>query len=304
VPEGITFATKAAIALAQLRQARADRVPTGVVLGDAAYGNETDFRVGVRALDLAYVLGVQSSTTVWPPGTAPLSPRPRPQPSKGRPQSRLQRPPGQKPVSLVALAAGLSRRAWRTVTWREGGQAALASRFAALRVRPAHRDETRSEPWPGEWLLIEWPKGEAEPAKYWLSNLPPSTTLKQLVHTAKARWLVERDHQELKQEIGLGHYEGRGWRGVHHHASLCVAAHGLLVAERCLFPRNAAPGASRSRRLRHPAVCSRAAPPVRPERHVPHSIASIRRCLAVALIRALPRCPCCLQKHTRPATRK
>jgi SRSO17 transposase len=236
VPEEVTFETKPAIALGQLRQAREDGVPAGVVLGDVGYGNETEFRVGVDALDLAHVLGVQSSTTVWPPGTAPLPPRPRAQPSKGRPQTRLQRPPGQKPTSLAAVAAGLSKRAWRTVTWREGSQAALCSRFAALRVRPAHRDETRSEPWPEEWLLIEWPKGETEPAHYWFSSLPPTTTLKQLVHTAKARWLIERDHQELKQEIGLGHYEGRGWRGFHHHASLCVAAYGFLVAERCLFP--------------------------------------------------------------------
>jgi SRSO17 transposase len=236
VPEEVTFETKPAIALGQLRQAREDGMSAGVVLGDVGYGNETGFRVGVRALDLAYVLGVQSSTTVWRPGTAPLLPRPRSQSGKGRPQTRLQRPPGQQPVSLADLAAGLSGRAWRTVTWREGSQAALASRFAALRVRPAHRDEKRSEPWPEEWLLIEWPKGETEPSKYWFSNLPPTTTLKQLVHTAKARWLIERDYQELKQEIGLGHYEGRGWRGFHHHASLCIAAYGFLVAERCLFP--------------------------------------------------------------------
>lgn len=105
-----------------------------------------------------------------------------------------------------------------------------------MRVRPAHRDTLRSEPWPEEWLLIEWPKGAAEPTKYWLSNLPPRTSLKRLVHTAKARWPIERDYQELKQEIGLAHYEGRGWRGFHHHASLCIAALGFLVAERCLFP--------------------------------------------------------------------
>ena len=103
-------------------------------------------------------------------------------------------------------------------------QAELASRFAAQRVRPAHRDTLRAEPWPEEWLLIEWPEGEAEPAKYWLSNLPPGTALRDLVHAAKARWVIERDYQELKQEIGLGHYEGRGWRGFHHHASLCIAA--------------------------------------------------------------------------------
>src|SRR4051812_37725714 len=123
-----------------------------------------------------------------------------------------------------------------SVTWREGSQAELTSRFAALQVRPAHRDTLRSAPWPEEWLLIEWPEGAEEPAKYWLSTLPPRTALKDLVHIAKARWLIERDYQELKQEIGLGHYEGRGWRGFHHHASLCIAAYGFLVAERCLFP--------------------------------------------------------------------
>ena len=92
---------------------------------------------------------------------------------------------------------------------------------------------------PEEWLLIEWPEGTEEPSKYWLSNLPPRTALKDLVHTAKARWLIERDYQELKQEIGLGHYEGRGWRGFHHHASLCIAAYGFLMAERCRFPPQA-----------------------------------------------------------------
>jgi SRSO17 transposase len=234
VPEAITFETKTAIALAQIRQARADGVPTGVVLGDAAYGNETDFRVGVNDLALGYVLGVQSSTTAWPPGTAPLPPPAYA--GRGRPASLLRRTPEHQPVSVKDLARRLPARSWRTVSWREGSQAPLASRFAALRVRPAHRDIWRSEPWPEEWLLIEWPKGETEPTKHWLSNLPPATTLKQLVHAAKARWISERDYQELKQEIGLDHYEGRGWRGFHHHASLCIAAYGFLVAERCLFP--------------------------------------------------------------------
>ena len=197
------------------------------------------------------------------------------------------------------LARGLPRQAWRTVTWREGSQAELTSRFAARRVRPAHRDTLRSAPWPEEWLLIEWPETAEEPTKYWLSNLPPRTTLKDLVHTAKARWLIERDYQELKQEIGLGHYEGRGWRGFHHHASLCIAAYGFLVAERCLFPLSSASPRDGSRHLRYPEASSRAVP-ARLERHAPHSIASIRRRLTVDLIRALPRCPCCLQKqHTR-----
>ena len=142
-------------------------------------------------------------------------------------------------MSVKDLAVSLPARTWRHVTWREGTRAELTSRFAALRVRPAHRDTLRSEPWPEEWLLIEWPAGADEPTKYWLSNLPPRTALKRLVRTAKARWLIERDYQELKQEIGLGHYEGRGWRGFHHHASLSIAAYAFLVAERCLFPPQA-----------------------------------------------------------------
>jgi SRSO17 transposase len=234
VPEEVGFETKPAIALGQLRQARDEGIPIGIVLGDAGYGDECDFRVGVAELDLRYVLGIRPGTSVWPPGQAPLPPAPWS--GQGRPPTRLRRSPEHQPVSIKDLARSLPRRAWRSVTWREGSQTELASRFALQRVRPAHRDTQRSEPWPEEWLLIEWPEGAQEPAKYWLSNLPPRTPLKDLVHVAKARWLIERDYQELKQEIGLGHYEGRGWRGFHHHASLCIAAYGFLVAERCLFP--------------------------------------------------------------------
>jgi SRSO17 transposase len=234
VPEEIGFETKTAIALGQLRQALEDGVPAGVVLGDAGYGDETDFRVGVSALDLRYVLGIRSGTSVWPPGQAPLPPKPWS--GRGRPPTRVRRSPEHQPVSVKDLAMGLPQRAWRTITWRAGSRAALSSRFAARRVRPAHRDTLRNEPWPEEWLLIEWPAGEKEPTKYWLSTLPPRTALKDLVQAAKARWVIERDYQELKQEIGLGHYEGRGWRGFHHHASLCIAAYGFLIAERCLFP--------------------------------------------------------------------
>jgi SRSO17 transposase len=122
------------------------------------------------------------------------------------------------------------------VTWREGTRADLTSRFAAVRVRPAHRDYCAGTPRAEEWLLVEWPAGEPKPTKYWLSTLPTETPLQKLVGTAKARWRIERDYQELKQEIGLGHFEGRGWRGFHHHASLCIAAYGFLVAERCRFP--------------------------------------------------------------------
>src|ERR687886_795488 len=168
------------------------------------------------------------------PRTSPLPPLPFS--GRGRRPPRRRRDEEHKPVSTLELATSLPASAWHRVSWREGSRGDLASRFAALRVRPAHGDTQRSEPWPEEWLLIEWPRGEAEPTRYWLSDLPPTTKLAKLVRTAKARWLIERDYEELKQEIGLDHYEGRGWRGFHHHASLCIAAYGFLIAERCLFP--------------------------------------------------------------------
>src|SRR3954465_5010779 len=234
VPEAIRFETKTTIALGQLRQALAAGVPVGIVLGDAAYGDETDFRVGVTDLGLRYVLGVRPGTSVWAPGTEPLPPLPWS--GRGRRPTRLRRARARQPVTLKALALSLPAQDWRKVTWGEGTRGKLSSRFAAVRVRPAHRDTQRSEPWPEGWLLIEWPEGDAEPAKYWFSNLPQRTSLKRLVKVAKTRWWIERDYQELKQELGLGHYEGRNWRGFHPHASLCIAAYGFLIAERCLFP--------------------------------------------------------------------
>ncbi len=119
---------------------------------------------------------------------------------------------------------------------REGTNAPLSSRFAALRVRPASRDYKHSTPRPHEWLLVEWPEGEVEPTKYWLSTLPENASPAVLVDAAKLRWRIERDYEDLKSELGLGHYEGRGWRGFHHHATLCIAAYGFLVRERAAIP--------------------------------------------------------------------
>jgi SRSO17 transposase len=147
-----------------------------------------------------------------------------------------------QPVSVKQLAMSLPSSAFQEITWREGTQRKLRSRFAALRVRPAHRDYEKAEPHAEEWLLIEWPKGEAEPSKYWLSTLPEKIKRKDLVKMAKHRWIIERDYQELKQELGLGHFEGRNWRGFHHHATLCIAAYGFLVAERSRFSPSARAG--------------------------------------------------------------
>jgi SRSO17 transposase len=235
VPDEIEFQTKPEIALAQIRQALEQQVPVGTVLADAGYGNGTDFRAGITGLGLQYVMGIESSVTVWEPGEQPLLPVPPRKPGRGASPKRLQRDATHQPVSVKELAIGLPSSAWKSVDWRKGSEGMLRSRFAAVRVRPAHRDYKRTEPHPEEWLLIEWPRGESEPAKYWMSTLPEKTSLKSLVKTAKHRWIIERDYEELKQELGLGHYEGRGWRGFHHHATLCIAAYGFLVSERNLF---------------------------------------------------------------------
>lgn len=232
VPAAIQFQTKPRIALDQIRQAVEQDVPRGVVLADAAYGMDSQFRAGLQALQLEYAVGVQSSVSVWEPGKQPLPAKPRKQ--KGRPPKLLRRDENHQPVSTKQLALALPETAWQAISWREGSKR-LGSRFAAVRVRTAHRDYKHSEPHPEEWLLIEWPNGADEPAKYWLSNLPAATERHDLVRIAKHRWIVERDYEELKQELGLGHFEGRGWRGFHHHATLCIAAYGFLLAERSRF---------------------------------------------------------------------
>jgi SRSO17 transposase len=234
VPKEVEFQTKPEIALQQIQQALEQKVPLGVVLADAGYGNGTPFRTAVTSLGLQYVVGIESSTTVWEPGQQPLPAPPR-KPGRGATPKRLQRNADHQPISVKQLALGLPSSAWKDIRWRQGSQETLRSRFAAVLVRPAHRDEKRTEPHPEEWLLIEWPKKESEPTKYWLSTVPEKTSLRLLVKIAKHRWIIERDYEELKQELGLGHYEGRGWHGFHHHATLCIAAYGFLISDRNRF---------------------------------------------------------------------
>jgi SRSO17 transposase len=222
IPPEISFQTKPKLALQQIRTALDREIPGAPVLADAAYGNDTGFRDGITELGLLYVVGIQSSVSVWKPGQAPLPKRKWR--GIGRPTKLLRRHGKHAPVAVRELAMSLPASAWKTVRWREGTRKSLRSRFAALRLRPAHRDYWGSEPRPEEWLLMEWPSQEAEPTKYWLSTLPANTKLPDLVRLAKHRWIIERDYEELKQELGLGHYEGRGWRGFHHHATLCIAA--------------------------------------------------------------------------------
>ena len=235
VPEDIEFATKPQIALALIDQARAAQGAPRIVVADAGYGIDTAFRDQLSQRGLPYMLGVTRVVSVWPEGTAPLPPAPWS--GRGRKPKLLRRDAQHKPVSVKALAIGLDARQWKNITWREGTNQALASRFAAVRVRCANQDYWSSTLRAEEWLLIEWPKGEPEPTKYFVSTLPADTPIRELVRVAKLRWRIERDYQELKQEFGLDHFEGRGWRGFHHHASLSVAAYGFVLAERLANPK-------------------------------------------------------------------
>jgi SRSO17 transposase len=213
VPAAIRFKTKPQIALEQIRAALKAGVAPGVVLMDASYGNNSKLRQDLTGLGLSYVAAIIPTVKVRPVREDdPKPPR----------------------VSVEALALSLPKRAWRTVTWREGTNVKLRSRFARVRVRAAPiRGEAR---FAEETLLIEWPKGEAKPTKYWLTTVDPNMSLRRLVDLAKLRWRIEHDYRDLKQEIGLGHYEGRGWPGFHHHGTLCIAAYGFLISERERIP--------------------------------------------------------------------
>jgi SRSO17 transposase len=230
IPTEIRFRPKWEIAVEQIDELLGDDVPRAPVVADAGYGVVTKFREALTSRHLSYAVGISAETSVWPPGREPDGPAPYS--GRGGAQKRLQRRPENLPLSARQLAFELGPSAWRSVRWREGTRGVMGSRFAALRVRPAHRDYKRTTPREREWLLVEWPKGEKEPTKYWLSTVPAGIEIDELVRLAKIRWRIERDYQELKDEIGLDHYEGRGWRGFHHHGALCIAAYAFLAAER------------------------------------------------------------------------
>ena len=230
VPEAVPFQRKWELALAALRAVFAAELPRAPVVADAGYGSTTAFRDGLTALGVSYAVGVTAETSVWLPGTAPLPPKRWS--GQGRPPTRYRRSPTHQPQTVSTLARHLPRRAWQGVRWREGTRGAMQSRFAAVRVRAAHRDVRSTAPRAAEWLLIEWPRAAPEPTKYWLSTVPERTALVDLVRLVKIRWRIERDYEELKDELGLDHYEGRGWRGFHHHGALCIAAYAFLAAER------------------------------------------------------------------------
>jgi SRSO17 transposase len=296
VPDEVAFATKPQIAAAQVREARHSGAPDGVVLADAGYGNDNAFRDATSEAGLTYAVGIQSSTRDGLPAQhrCPWSHQPV---SRDDPASCCAGRPGTNPYRSKRWRSALMHHAIASSRGAKarGTRAALKSRFAAVRIRASHRDYWRATQRDEEWLLVEWPEGEPEPAKYWLSTIVDTVSLQRLVHIAKMRWRIERDYQDLKQEFGLGHFEGRGWRGFHHHASLCIAAYGFLVAQRLTrgggkkTPRSAAS-------LPYPKITCREVLQ-RAQRHVPDSIASLRWCIAAYIAQRLRRCPFCSSRY-------
>jgi SRSO17 transposase len=237
VPAELRFATKNAIALQQLERLPGEGAPRYCVLADAGYGVDQAFRARPTEMGLPYVVGITSSVVVWPLGVEPLPPKRYG--GMGRPPVVPRRTRARQAVSVKALAQALPASAFQTISWRQGSNEVLSGRFAAVRVRHAGGNIGKARLHPEQWLLIEWPAGDAEPLKYYLSTVAEDIALNDLVPTAHMRWRIERDHQDLKQELGLGHYEGRGWRGFHHHAALSIAAYGFLVSERLAAGRSA-----------------------------------------------------------------
>jgi SRSO17 transposase len=218
--------TKPEIALELLDRVRAEGLPGRAVVADAGYGVSGDFRDGLAARELTYLVGVTEDLVIFPERPTWVPPRPA---TGGRPQTRPQLADGSpRPVALGALAQRLKRR---RVTWREGTKGALSARFAWRRVWPGHgwrRGECAgAEP---VWLLIE--EQADGKLKYAFSNLPPGTRCKKAVRLWKSRWPVEQGYQQLKEELGLDHVEGRSWRGFHHHAAMALLAYGFLLRER------------------------------------------------------------------------
>jgi SRSO17 transposase len=233
IPDAVSFQTKPQLAAGLVRQAAAWRLPRAPILADSAYGDDSGFRSRLHEEGLEYVVAVSPSSGVFGPETTFAVPERSGKP--GRPHSVAR--PDREPEALLALAQRLPGRAWKTIACREtpAGKK-VKSRFAFVRVVAAHPVVKDHQPPREEWLIIEWPKGDEQPCDYWLSNLPPETSPKQLARLARLRWTIELDYRQLKGELGLDHYEGRSYLGFHHHTALVTAAHAFLILER-LHPK-------------------------------------------------------------------
>ena len=233
VPDEIRHQPKWQLALEMIDELVGWGIEPAPVLGDAAYGDITELRLGLEEREIDYVLDVKGATSALPEAARPEQPA---WSGRGRPPAPRYRRPFSTLADL-ALAAGRDARV--EVRWREGTRGALTSHFVALRVRPANVKLRNADPGgelPVRWLVAEWPEGRDAPTDFWLSNLPADTPIEQLIALAKLRWRVEQDYRELKDALGLDHFEGRSWPGWAHHVTLVSVAHGFLTTERLRRP--------------------------------------------------------------------
>ena len=232
IPDDIVFRKKWEIAIAMVQKQLDQGLSIDFVAGDAAYGTVTEFRKWLQDKELAYVLAVQGDIKCLPPD-ADISPPDRLPGTNGRPRLVARPEDLPNPKSCREIALSLPAEAWQIVSWREGTKGPIARRFAVTRARPAHSIRRKTgRPEPVQWLLIQWPVTESEPTNFWLSTLPETTPIQQLVHMAKSRWWIEQNYQQLKDQLGLDHFEGRSYRGWHHHVTLVMAAFAFLQLER------------------------------------------------------------------------
>jgi SRSO17 transposase len=254
IPEDLEHQTKLKLAVNLIDHALEWGLTPRPVIADAGYGDSTEFRKDLEDRGLEYVLRVSGTAVVWPPGTCPQEPSPKPPGVRGRRRTKWVAPEGVAAVSIARLAESLPSSAFRRITWGEGTRGPQSRRFAFLRVRTAHRHGAGQPPGEEQWLVCEWSFSKGKPTAFYLSNLPKQTPRKQLVYLAKIRWRIERDYQEMKSELGLDHFEGRTWQGFHHHAALVAAAHAFLTLHRAFFsPEEFNFGGERGRRLAAPA---------------------------------------------------
>jgi SRSO17 transposase len=233
IPEYVSFQPKWKLALDLIDQAIEWEVPGGVIVVDAGYGNTTEFRIGLAERKLLFMVGVHNTTTVWVDSDKLLSPT---QVRRGR--TRHKPLEVGAPISVIEVSHSWPQERWQRVTWREGAKGLMTSRFAAARVLPTHSYQNDGPKEEILWLLVEWPEDKAAPTKYWFANLPADTSLLALVRLAKIRWWIEQGYQQLKDELGLDHYEGRSWQGWHHHVTMTMLAFGFLALESLHLKKN------------------------------------------------------------------
>lgn len=238
IPDEIVYRSKNQLAMDLVDQALAWGLPRLPVVADSAYGNDFDFRSKLRERNMPYAVAVEPSTKVWTSDPAAVPVRPRK--PRGRPQKYAALKDRPEPQTLAELARACPKEAWNEVTWRQGTKGPMRSRFARVKVWAAHAWKKAQHPKREmEWLLIEWPDGAKEPSDYWMAQLDdPSVSLRRLIRIARSRWRVEMDYRELKEELGLDHYEGRHWLGWHHHVTLVSMAFAFLRSEQVRSKKN------------------------------------------------------------------